>query len=318
MSDMSVIEDLVDSYVGCWRKNRPEYVGIFEDNDFGCEHLQVFRNGYNIEDFSYEELCELAVLLTRSLRGQINRDHKMFWSWCSFMTQFFQEQVQLFKDADWVEAFGSMVDLLLAEERPLSIIPGYTGVATEHQKYVNNHLISVCFKKHILAGPQSFAVLDGLLRRKAHSYVAIDGIVQKFFSIMEQGGTKTLSNGTRMERINDGLRLFNQLVTRDRDRPCFALRSLEGEILNLYPGAPNGYDLIEKWRTDLIHSRGYWQNVTPIVVNIICLLVIDEIEPHVYDEALPDIKRIVDQNRRTREETDAVSSWGVFPPDLIL
>ena len=138
MNDMSVIEELVDHYVGCWRKNRPEYVGVFEDNDLGCEHLQIFKNGFAIEDFSHGELCELSVLLTRSLKGQINRDHKMFWSWCSFMAQYFHEQVQLFKDADWVEAFGSMVDLLLAEEKPLSIIPGQTRMANEHLKYINN------------------------------------------------------------------------------------------------------------------------------------------------------------------------------------
>jgi len=318
MTDMSNIEDLVDHYVGCWRKNRPEYVGILEDNDFGCEHLQIFKNDFALEDFSHGELCELAVLLTRSLRGQINRDHKMFWSWCFFTAQYFRDKVQLFKDDDWFEAFGGMVDLLLAEERPLSVLPGQIGVATEHLKYVNSHLIAVGFKKHILAGPQALAVLEGLLRRKANNYVAVDGIVQKFFTIMEQGGTTTLNGGTRMDKINDGLRLFNQLVTRDRGRPCLALRSMEGEILTLFPNAPNGYDLIEKWRNELIHSREYWQNVTPIVVNIICLLVIDEIEPYLYDEALPDIKRQVDQNRRNREETDVVSSWGVFPPDLIL
>jgi hypothetical protein len=280
--------------------------------------LQIFRNGFTIEDFSHGELCELSGLLTRSLKGQINRDHKMFWSWCSFVAKYFYEQAGLFKDADWVEAFGGLVDLLLAEERPLSIIPGHSGLATESLKYVNNHLISVSFKKHILAGPQSFIVLEGLLRRKAGNYVGIDGIVQKFFSIMEQKGTKTLSTGTRMGGINDGLRLFNQLVTRDRDRPCSALRALEGEILKLYPSASNGYDLIEKWHEDLVHSRGYWHKVTPILMNIICLLAIDEIEPHIYDEALPDIKRQADQNRRIRDDTDVVSSWGVFPPDLIL
>jgi len=234
------------------------------------------------------------------------------------MVQYFHERGQLFKDTEWVEAFGSLVDLLLADERPTSIIPGNTGMATESLKYVNNHLISVCLKKHILAGPQSFVVLEGLLRRKGSSYVGVDGIVQKFFSIMEQKGTKTLSTGTRMSGVNDGLRLFNQLVTRDRGRPCPALRSMEGEILRLYSNASNGYDLIESWHDDLIHSRGYWHNVTPILMNTICLLAIDEIEPHIYDEALPDVKRQVDHNRQAREYSDMVSSWGVFPPDLTL
>lgn len=316
---MSVIENLVDRYVDCWREKSPKYMGASEDTDLGCEHLQIFRKGLAVEDFSHGELCELAVLLTRSLRGQINRDHKIFWSWCSFITQCFNEQLQLFKDTDWVEAFGSMVDLLLADERHLSTIPGYMQFAKESLKYVNNHLLAVCFKKHILAGAQSFAVLEGLLRRKACNYVGVDGIVQKSFAIVESGGeTKMLYSGMRMNRINDGLRLFNQLVTRDRYRPCPTLRLLEGEILNLYPGAPNGYDLIDEWRNDLIHGRGYWQKVTPIVVNMICLLAIDEIAPDIYDDSLPGIKKHVDQIRRSREDADFVSPWDVFPPDLIL
>ena len=95
MSDISIIENLVDHYVDCWRDKHPKYMGTSEDNDLGCEHSQIFRNGFAVEEFNHGELCELAVLLTRSLRGQINRDHKNFWSWCSFITQGFHEQIQL-------------------------------------------------------------------------------------------------------------------------------------------------------------------------------------------------------------------------------
>lgn len=318
MYDMSVIEDLVNRYVDCWQEKRPEYMTILEDNDFGCERLQIFRNGFAIENFSHEGLCELAVLLTRSLRGQINRDHKMFWSWCSFVTQYFHKQVSIFKDVDWVENFDGMVDLMLAAERPLSNIP-LMPATTERLKYINKHLIAVCFKKHILTGAQSFAVLEGLLRRKSCKYVDIDGMVQNYFTIVEPGGeNKQINAGTRMSRINDGLRLFNQLVTRDRDRPCNMLRLMEGEILNLYPDVPDGFDLIDEWHNDLIHGREHWQSVTPIVVNMICLLAIDEIKPDIYDEALPGIKRHFSQNRRIRDDTDIVSDWDVFPPDLTM
>lgn len=317
MHDMTAIEDLVNRYVDCWQEKRPEYMAVLEDNNFGCEHLQIFRNVFNIEDFSHEELCEMAVLLTRSLKGQINRDHKIFWSWCSFLTQYFHKQVSLFKDVDWVDAFGSLLDLMLAAERPLSNIP-VIPATTERLKYVNKHLIAVCFKKHALAGAQSFAVLEGLLRRKASDYVDIDGKVQKYFTIMEPGGEKKQINaGTRMTGINDGLRLFHQLVTRDRDRPCNMLRLLEGEVVNLCRGVSDGYDLIDNWHNDLVHGREHWQVVTPIVMNMICLLVIDEIEPDIYDGALPGIKRYLDENQRIQDETDIVSDWPVFPPDLM-
>ncbi|MBA7500953.1 hypothetical protein ES704_03715 [subsurface metagenome] len=49
MVAISGIESLVNRYVDCWRKYRPQYTGLYEDNDFGCETLQVFRNGYKIE-----------------------------------------------------------------------------------------------------------------------------------------------------------------------------------------------------------------------------------------------------------------------------
>lgn len=319
MSDMNAVKDLVENYIKCWQKNRPEYKGMFEDNDFGCEHLQIFRNDFLVEDFSHGELYELAVLLTRSLRGQINRDHKIFWSWCSFITQYFHEQVQLFRDNVWVEAFGSLVDLLLSEERHIESVPGHMEVTTERLKYVNNHLISVCFNKHILAGAQAFAVLEGLLRRKVSDYVAADGVVRKYFTVVGSGGEiRTLYTGARMDRIDDGLRLFNQMVTRDRGRPCPAFRSLEGEILNLFPSAPNGYDLIEDWHNDLVHGREYWQAVTPIVLNVICFLVIDEIEPDMYDDALPDIKKHVERELTNRKLSGLMSPPHTFPPDLAL
>jgi hypothetical protein len=113
MTNISSIESLVDRYVECWKRHRPEYSGLWEDNDFGCESLQVFRNGYQIETFSHRELCDLSVLLTRSLRGQINRDHKVLWSWCSFITFELRQQVQMLNDSSWTEAFRSLVNLLL-------------------------------------------------------------------------------------------------------------------------------------------------------------------------------------------------------------
>jgi len=48
---MSYIEKLVNNYVSCWMPIRPTYSDVWEDNDFGCEHFQIFRNGFNLKDF---------------------------------------------------------------------------------------------------------------------------------------------------------------------------------------------------------------------------------------------------------------------------
>lgn len=318
MPDMNQVKNLIDSYVECWQRHRPDNKGIYEDIDCGCEYMQVFRNGFHVQDFSHGELCELAGLLTRSLKGQINSDHKIFWSWCSFVAQYFHEKVELFKDTDWLEAFVSMVDLLLSAERPAESIPGHMQVTKERLKYMNNHLISVCYKKHALAGAQAFAVLEGLLRRKASNYIAVNGIVLKYFTVMGPAGeSKTIRTGTRIDSISDNLRLFNQVVTRDRGRSCPAFRLMEGEILNLHPSAPNGYDLFEEWHNDLIHGKDHWQTVTPTVVNTICLLVIDEIAPDLYNGALPDIKKRIQWTLPSRKIDGFMSQSNSFPPDLM-
>ena len=75
MTRMLRVEQLVDDYVACWIPKRPRYSSLYENNDFGCEHLQIFRNGFNLVDFNHDELSQLASLLTRELRGQINNDH---------------------------------------------------------------------------------------------------------------------------------------------------------------------------------------------------------------------------------------------------
>jgi hypothetical protein len=96
MVNIAQVEKLVDDYVSCWLPQRPNYSGTYEDNNFGCEHLQIFRNGFTLESFNHDELSKLATLLTRELRGQINRDHKFFWAWCGFLTRFFQKNVPFF------------------------------------------------------------------------------------------------------------------------------------------------------------------------------------------------------------------------------
>src|SRR5207249_3250475 len=86
---MADVENLVDRYLACWAPHRsfPDPGGLFVKNDFGCEQLQVFRNGWSIYDFKQDEECQLIVLLTKSLRGQVNRDHEVLWSWCAFMAR---------------------------------------------------------------------------------------------------------------------------------------------------------------------------------------------------------------------------------------
>jgi hypothetical protein len=111
----------------------------------------------------------------------------------------------------------------------------------------------------------------------------------------------------QLNRINDSLRLFETYTVNDRGRPPEGLAELKKEIIALYPQAPNSdsYYLIDSWRNDLIHGRKYWSKRVPIVVNLICLLVVDEIVSNVYDSNLDVLQHDLEQ--------ESLSS---FPPNL--
>jgi hypothetical protein len=66
-----------------------------------------------------------------------------------------------------------------------------------------------------------------------------------------------------------------------------------------------------------MHGREYWQNRVPILVNLICLLILDEIEPSLYDAWKADMKRTIEWNSRIRKLT-TITSWNLFPPDIDL
>lgn len=312
MPDMNAIENLVNSYVTCWQKQRPRYGGLYEDNDFGYEHLQVFRSGYRIEDFNQAELGELAVQLTRSLRGQINADHKHFWAWCTFLTIRFKRQIAAFGDKDWRDAFRSLVDLTLSSRKLRGAGSSYLELHQASLEYVNHHLLQTWMDKWMIAAPLALAVLEGLLRRKNGTYVDRDGIVTKQFQL----GRRPYNINQHLNRIDESLRLFDQNTIPDRNRPCTSLGSFNKEMLALYPGT-DAYDLIGSWRNDLMHGSQYWMDRVPIVLNLISLLVIDEIDPTTYAAQHADLQRAVKWNEQTRAILKGFRApQDTFPPDL--
>jgi len=320
--DMLRVEQLVNDYVKCWLPVRPTYSGEWEDNELGCEHLQIIRNGFILEDFDHDELCKLATLLTRELRGQINRDHKFFWAWCSFLTIYFEKTVSLFDDRDWSGSFRDLTNLVLSAQRRFPAGPVYHKYLTRALGYVNSHLLETRLNKYQIAGPLTFSVLEGLLRRKNKDYVNMDGSVKKSFSVSNpksKSGVKTFNPNGRnrwLNRINDSIRCFEELVTLDRDRNCPYLPRMKTEIASLYPGGVDVYDMIDVWRNDLIHGKEYWQNRVPILLNLICLLIIDEIEPSLYNAQKADMKRKIELNSKSRALTGIRAPWNVFPPDI--
>lgn len=312
MANMAEIEKLVDDYVKCWEPMRGQLGSanvIVEGNDAGCEHLQVFRSGVKPEDFTYLEMARLVVLLTRSLGGQINADHHILWAWTSFLVAHFSQQ-GILASHDWLSAFDSYVNLLLSNTM-FTPGPNHTTEKEEILKHVNRHALSTVSSKHIVAGPLGFALLEGTLRRKCPNYVNTDGKIVKSFRLPSR--TKSYDVGISLNRINLVLELLDTQVAADRGRPVAELANFYAEVAKMYPPPPDVPGHIDSWRNNLLHGNEYWQNRNPIIANLLCLLVLDEIPATDYD------------NYRNTDMAQHVS-WlantlpqigGVFPPHLL-
>ncbi len=319
--DMQAIEKLVDSYVACWLPKRPTFNGIYERNDFGCEHLQVFR-AYSVQSFEHDELSQLCALLTRSLRGQINDDHMLLWAWCAQLTHWFRHSVPLFRD-EWVYAFTSLAHLVLSGKQGLTAGTEMPAREQASLRYVNRHLLEVEMRKHLIGAPLSLALLEGLLRRKNYSHVSVDGTVIQSFSVtLSNGKVQTYQSGNHLNRINVEMRLFEQLTTANRGRQCLGLGSFTQEVSGLYPSPLHPFDLVDTWRNDLLHGNQYWQDRLPIVLNLICILVLDEIEPSVYRAEVDNQIKNMEWERKTASlmgnYVGIRGHWETFPPDLPL
>ena len=318
MVDVAKAEQLVNDYIQCWRKYRPNFSGIYEDNDFGCEKLQLIRNGFLLEDFNHDEISKLASLLTRELRGQINWDHKFFWSYCGFLT-FHLREVDLFKDVNWQNAFASLVNLVLAGRKGNLWRGGqFANANSLVTKFINSHLLETELSKWQISGPSALSVLEGLLRRKNKDYVNTDGRVTHNFSVLDASGrASNWVTGNMLNRLKFSFRCFEQVVVPNRGRPCTCLAETKTEFASLYtpPTAMDVYDLIDEWRNDLMHGNQYWMDRVPILLNLMCLLIIDEIDPVLYNSKKEEIKKHIEWTQKTRT-LGPIPPWNLFPPDL--
>jgi hypothetical protein len=161
--------------------------------------------------------------------------------------------------------------------------------------------------------------LEGLLRRKSPTYVDKSGLVTAQFTVTDSSNQSQVygsNNRRRLNRINDSLRLFEQHTIPGRQRLCTGLTEAKQEIQRLYGATVDIYDLVDSWRNELIHGNQYWMDRLPIILNLICLMVIDEIEPVADDRELSRIQRRVAWTRQTQSLTSFRAPWEVYPPDL--
>jgi hypothetical protein len=265
---------------------------LYINTGLGNESLRIFRNGFHIEKFSYDEIMNLPWLLTREIRAQINDDHFLFWAWTVHVVYdcLIKRSIPMpdwLRSDNWFDSFLSLVSLSLSIENISQLDPG-------------SAIWYVLRYQHIISGPLSYAVLEGLLRRKNRNFVYNDGSAHTPFPKYDSKG-KAIScykiNGC-LNRIRDSIRLFENKTCCPRGRRCIGLDAIKDEIFNLYVGTKDAYDLIDDWRNDLVHGNKYWNNRVATILNLMCLLILDEIGPSSYDNNLSYFQATLEFKRR--------------------
>lgn len=84
---------------------------------------------------------------------------------------------------------------------------------------------------------------------------------------------------------------------------------LNEEIKKITTDEPDVYSLLDSKRNDFLHGNRYWKASHPIILNLICLLIIDEITPLDYDNNASQIKEYV-------ENVMSHFTHDLYPPDL--
>ena len=103
--------------------------------------------------------------------------------------------------------------------------------------------------------------------------------------------------GKRLNQINNSFKLFEDITCIKRNRKCSGLAELKKEIFNLYGSSSETYDLLNEWRNDLLHGNQYWNNKIGVILNTICLLVLDIIGPTIFDSKISDFQKYTNTKR---------------------
>lgn len=290
---ISSIENLVNQYVSSYANQNSFENRLYIDTNLGDESKRIFRNNINIENLNHRELSLLAGLVTRELKAQVNEDHFTFWTWCAHVIHHCRVNLSIpmpnwFRnDYELINSFKNIINLILMYK--------YSDFSID----LFSELAGGSF---IISASLSFAVLEWLLRRLNSSFVNNDGSVHTQFSVMYSNGrSRVFKVSQRLNQINDSFRLFEDTTCVNRKRKCSGLAELKKEIFNLYGSTRETYDLLNEWRNVLVHGNQYWSNKIGVILNTICLLMLDIIGPTIYDSKISDFQKYANIKRQNHQ-----------------
>ena len=211
----------------------------------------------------------------------------------------FSEVNDLFKDSDWFHSFNALLNLLLLRDNNISPF------------YENHFLFRLSLYRAVIAGPLCYSVLEGLLRRKNPHFVTKGGKVLVDFSI--DTGSEAIEFGpdkpkNHVYRIHHLLTIFEQLTINSdrRNRKCIGLQELKEVSVKLHEH--NTFDkFVDMGRNTVLHGEKYWQTRYPIVMNLLCLLLIDTITPETYNNILHKFREFINTHNFERSSIHQLS-----------
>ncbi|MCL4344347.1 MAG: hypothetical protein JRN26_04345 [Nitrososphaerota archaeon] len=330
---MEQIKNTASMYVSCWQnsniiKPAPQKTGIANehivlDNNFTeCESkyllFKIKKNKeklsagkFNIEELPFEVVFNLPVILTKTLQAQnVNYDHRVFWSWVAellYIAESGSSNDPVLTDTELTESFFLLTRLELASigkpptDEDVFKLNSIIGIIIDYnvREVINN--------KDILALNFSFPVLERILRHKCRNYVKLDGTIIQQFKIYDK---KIYQTGKRINNLKHLMLLYeNNVLQGSKSDTAQIINNFKSELGSIFGNNPDVYELIFRWRNDMLHGSKIRQFYHAVVMNLISLLILDSLKPdyeHLREKAL----------KRLQMNPWSGMRLNFFPPDL--
>lgn len=145
-----------------------------------------------------------------------------------------------------------------------------------------------------------YSLLEGLLRRKNSEYVNKEGKTIQPFQLNRKNKNNQNYGRFKINKSINSIPLLFQILEEltipihRSHRQITGLRELESESASFINDSKDFYESIYAGRNSLLHGEKYWQTRVPILMNLICLLLVDSIDPLDYNANINEYRTYLD------------------------
>jgi hypothetical protein len=214
---------------------------------------------YRIEEMDRQLVHELPALLLPQFRVQPNTyDHKVLWSWTIELVVM-PDTRGWFQDQALQESLELLFRLMLAPRPPSD----------------STHIRTIISQKELIAFVLAFPFLEGLLKYRSSAFVYSDGRVKQPFQLNggpRGGATYDPAGRGTINNLEHLLYLFEEQVATTSMKQLLTEYRSATEALT---GNPDCYGMLYQWRNDTLHGAAPPGIGSGILLNLICLLILD-------------------------------------------